>query len=298
MSSTSTRLFFSVSGTSPATMRCARPSTMAVLPTPGSPISTGLFLLRRCSTWIARRISSSRPITGSSLPLRARSVRSSVYFFSASRWPSASAESTVAPPRTASMAASSALRVRPWPRTTPPMSVFESASATRNISLATNWSPRLPASFSACCSSCSRSRLADTCPPPCTCGRPAIAVVHRGLQAGRVGAGAVEQGLRAVRLRQHRRQHVRRFDVRVVARHRGALAVGQGLLERRRQLVESHVGIPHCHGHGESGEFSSRAASARSISAGKSECRRSAKADRGAGQRAQHVGRRVAEART
>ena len=44
---------------------------MAVLPTPGSPISTGLFLVRRESTWITRRISSSRPITGSSLP-RAR----------------------------------------------------------------------------------------------------------------------------------------------------------------------------------------------------------------------------------
>ena len=76
MSSTSTRLSLSESGTSPATMRCARPSTIAVLPTPGSPISTGLFLVRRCSTWIARRISSSRPITGSSLPARARSVRS------------------------------------------------------------------------------------------------------------------------------------------------------------------------------------------------------------------------------
>src|SRR5690348_1182179 len=88
MSSDSTRLFFRVSGTSPATMRCARPSTIAVLPTPGSPISTGLFLVRRCSTWIARRISSSRPITGSSLPWRARSVRSIVYFLRASRWPS------------------------------------------------------------------------------------------------------------------------------------------------------------------------------------------------------------------
>ena len=85
MSSTSTRLFFSVSGTSPLTMRCARPSTMAVLPTPGSPISTGLFLVRRCRIWIARRISSSRPITGSSLPWRARSVRSRVYLASAWR---------------------------------------------------------------------------------------------------------------------------------------------------------------------------------------------------------------------
>ena len=44
---------------------------MAVLPTPGSPISTGLFLVRRDSTWITRRTSSSRPMTGSSLPLRA-----------------------------------------------------------------------------------------------------------------------------------------------------------------------------------------------------------------------------------
>ncbi len=34
-------------GTSPLTMRCASPSTIAVLPTPGSPISTGLFLVRR-----------------------------------------------------------------------------------------------------------------------------------------------------------------------------------------------------------------------------------------------------------
>ena len=34
-------------GTSPSAMRCASPSTMAVLPTPGSPISTGLFLVRR-----------------------------------------------------------------------------------------------------------------------------------------------------------------------------------------------------------------------------------------------------------
>ena len=41
------RLSLSPSGTSPRTMRWARPSTMAVLPTPGSPISTGLFLVRR-----------------------------------------------------------------------------------------------------------------------------------------------------------------------------------------------------------------------------------------------------------
>ena len=69
-----TRLPFSPSGTSPATMRCARPSAIAVLPTPGSPISTGLFFVRRESTWIVRRISSSRPITGSSFPASAAAV--------------------------------------------------------------------------------------------------------------------------------------------------------------------------------------------------------------------------------
>src|SRR5665213_2579788 len=72
MSSARMRLFLSPSGTSPLTMRSARPSTMAVLPTPGSPMSTGLFLVRRCNTCTVRRISSSRPMTGSSLPARAR----------------------------------------------------------------------------------------------------------------------------------------------------------------------------------------------------------------------------------
>src|SRR6476659_9992059 len=46
-------LSLSVSGTSPLTMACASPSTTAVLPTPGSPIRTGLFLVRRDSTCIA-----------------------------------------------------------------------------------------------------------------------------------------------------------------------------------------------------------------------------------------------------
>ena len=40
-------LLLSPSGTSPRMMRQARPSTIAVLPTPGSPIRTGLFLMRR-----------------------------------------------------------------------------------------------------------------------------------------------------------------------------------------------------------------------------------------------------------
>ncbi len=50
-------------GTSLLTMRCARPSTTAVLPTPGSPMRHGLFFVRRDRIWMDRRISSSRPIT-------------------------------------------------------------------------------------------------------------------------------------------------------------------------------------------------------------------------------------------
>ncbi len=59
-----------------STMRSARPSASAVLPTPGSPISSGLFFRRRHSTWIIRSSSSARPISGSILPSRARCVRS------------------------------------------------------------------------------------------------------------------------------------------------------------------------------------------------------------------------------
>ena len=76
MSSETTRIPSSTSGTSPATIFCASPSTIAVLPTPGSPISTGLFFLRRERIWITRSISFWRPTIGSSVPERARSVRS------------------------------------------------------------------------------------------------------------------------------------------------------------------------------------------------------------------------------
>ena len=68
-----------VSGTSSFTIRWAMPSTIAVLPTPGSPIRTGLFFVRRERISIVCSISSARPITGSSLPSRASSVRSRPY---------------------------------------------------------------------------------------------------------------------------------------------------------------------------------------------------------------------------
>ena len=75
MSRVRTRLLSRVSGTSPATIRWARPSAMAVLPTPGSPIRAGLFFVRRDRIWMTRSISFSRPMTGSSFPARAASVR-------------------------------------------------------------------------------------------------------------------------------------------------------------------------------------------------------------------------------
>ncbi|OPZ50006.1 MAG: hypothetical protein BWY91_02926 [bacterium ADurb.BinA028] len=97
-----------LSGTSPSTIRWASPSTTAVLPTPGSPMRTGLFFVRRLSTWTTRRISASRPMTGSSLPSRARAVRSVPYFVRASKVPSGFSESTLRPPRNVGMAVSMA----------------------------------------------------------------------------------------------------------------------------------------------------------------------------------------------
>ena len=65
-----------VSGTSPEAMSCARPSITAVFPTPGSPIRHGLFFVLLLKIWITRRISFSLPMTGSSFPSFARTVRS------------------------------------------------------------------------------------------------------------------------------------------------------------------------------------------------------------------------------
>ncbi len=84
ISSANTVLFFSPSGTSPLTIRCASPSTMAVLPTPGSPMSTGLFLLFRDRIRMTLRISASLPMTGSIFCSRARLTKSEPYLVSAS----------------------------------------------------------------------------------------------------------------------------------------------------------------------------------------------------------------------
>ncbi len=148
-SSETTRLPRNDSGTSPATMRWASPSTIAVLPTPGSPISTGLFLVRRDSTCTTRRISESRPITGSSFPDRAASVRSTPYFSSALYVPSGSGVVTRAEPRTLVNASRSASGVAPWRFSSVSTGPPSAARPTSTCSVETYSSPSSVASFCA-----------------------------------------------------------------------------------------------------------------------------------------------------
>ena len=75
------RIFFEARnmGTAPSTIRVARPSTIAVFPTPGSPSRMGLFFVRRERIWMMRSTSFSRPIKGSKVPVPASWVRSRLY---------------------------------------------------------------------------------------------------------------------------------------------------------------------------------------------------------------------------
>ena len=54
----------------------ANPSAIADLPTPGSPISMGLFFFLLLKIWETRSISLCRPTTGSNFPVSAKKVRS------------------------------------------------------------------------------------------------------------------------------------------------------------------------------------------------------------------------------
>mmetsp|Transcript_5311 Transcript_5311/g.16681 ORF Transcript_5311/g.16681 Transcript_5311/m.16681 type:complete len:226 (+) Transcript_5311:7550-8227(+) len=76
ISKVTTLLSSSMSGTSLAIILWANPSAIDVLPTPGSPIRIGLFLVLLPRICITRSISFSRPITGSRVPASAFSVKS------------------------------------------------------------------------------------------------------------------------------------------------------------------------------------------------------------------------------
>ncbi|MNQ54075.1 hypothetical protein D3C85_681350 [compost metagenome] len=70
------------------------------------------------------------------------------------------------------MAASSALRVRPFSRASLPQSDLSSVMASKTISLETNWSPAFCDSLSARFSKATNSRLTCTSPPvPDTFGK-------------------------------------------------------------------------------------------------------------------------------
>jgi len=176
-SSATTRLSLRLSGTSPETMRCASPSTIAVFPTPGSPISTGLFLVRRESTWTTRRISSSRPITGSSLPARAIAVRSRLYFASAWYFSSGFSSVTRWPPRTCWSDLSSASAVTPARTRRRDASFCDRASARLNSRCSTETNSSLSRCASLSARSSTSRRASDMyIEPPVTRGnRPSAA---------------------------------------------------------------------------------------------------------------------------
>ncbi len=172
MSRASRRLFLSDCGTSPLAMRWARPSTTAVLPTPASPMRTGLFLVRRDRTWMTRRISSSRPMTGSSLPWRARAVRSRVYFSRTWYLPSGSGSVTRCEPRTAARALRTASSLTPFARRTREASFLPSLSmARKRCSVETYSSLSSSASLRAASRIWRRAGESVDSPPPLTLGR-------------------------------------------------------------------------------------------------------------------------------
>ena len=72
-------LFKRKTGTSLFAIFKARPSTIAVFPTPGSPIKTGLFFVLLTRIWMIRWISFSRPKILSIFPSRAFWVKSTEY---------------------------------------------------------------------------------------------------------------------------------------------------------------------------------------------------------------------------
>ena len=96
-------MFCKLVGTSFLNIRQAKPSTIAVFPTPGSPIKIGLFFVLRDKICTTLLISSSRPITGSNLPSRTSWIKSRPYFVRTSYWFSGWGLFTVFPPRISSI---------------------------------------------------------------------------------------------------------------------------------------------------------------------------------------------------
>ena len=160
---------FKLSGTSPLIILWAKPSTIAVLPTPGSPIRTGLFFVLLFKTCIIRLTSSSRPITGSNLPLRALSVRSVEYFSRAFIFSSAFLLSTFLLPLIFLIAFKTVFVSTPWRFSRSlikELSSFVIAIKIHSIPIKSSF--KLSASCVAISSKVFVSRDKNTCPPALT----------------------------------------------------------------------------------------------------------------------------------
>ena len=215
---------------------------MAVLPTPGSPISTGLFFVRRERTWMTRRISSSRPMTGSSLPEAAASVRSLPNLVSASYFSSGLSSVTRCGPRTLATASATAPLVAPAVRRASPAGELWPARESRRCSVEM---------YSSCISraSCSAARRtamksgsvagSATLDKRGLPGEGGVHVAAHGL--GRRADALQDPGHQRVLLLEQDRQQVQRRHLRVLAgggEGGGRLDGGLGLLG---EAVESHA---------------------------------------------------------
>ena len=239
MSSAITRRSRRLSGTSPSTIRCASPSTIAVLPTPGSPISTGLFFLRRERTWITRRISSSRPITGSSSPLSASAVRSRPYFSSACIVSSGLGDVTLCGPRTSAIASSSGPRSG-RSSATPEL---ESVSASRMCSVEMYSSPSFAIAFSAPWSTLTRAGEGRTSAVSLSFGRSSTRCDRLSGHAAHVDAQLLQnRDDQPVFLAQQRDEQVGGGYLGVAALGGKRLRRGDGFLGLDREAIGLHWG--------------------------------------------------------
>ena len=161
-------------GTSPCAIRCAKPSAIAVLPTPASPISTGLFLVLRESICMQLRISSSRPITGSSFCLRASSTRSVAYLLRESNVASGLSLVTRTLPRAFAMDFIKLSLVAPYWLSKLATDLPLSKIANITCSTDTYSSFMSSAIFSASLSTALASLDKYTCPPPDCLGKRSI----------------------------------------------------------------------------------------------------------------------------
>ena len=119
----------------------AKPSAIAVLPTPGSPTKIGLFFERRVRICSVLRISSSRPITGSSFPLRAISFKFFPYFCNELYCCDCVCELTVDPFLNSLMADTKPFSVKPPSFNNLPASSFTCNKPNIKCSVLTNSSP-------------------------------------------------------------------------------------------------------------------------------------------------------------